>query len=261
MSGDRCILSVKYVQAGAAKGIGAFLRYVQFRDQHQDQARDRALAGLTRYIAHRDRSAPGGRLFGPQGNCGDLDRRALLAHISRSLRDDQGGRQPRAAYRMVLSPEHAVGLDLKALTRAAMEQLGRDAGGATPWIAAIHRNTAHPHVHIVMAARREVAPGRFRGIVVSKPRLARMKLAIGRELARERGGRPIGRELSGLTGASRNGAVGRRRHPRAAHMKLSLDAGRWAEPWLRRLGRVLRQHARRQQMEWEREIRDRGWER
>src|SRR5207248_6449151 len=67
----------------------------------------------------------------------------------------------RAAYRMVLSPERADGLDLKALTGAAMAQLGRDVGATPPWIAAIHRNTKHPHVHIVMAARRELAPGLF----------------------------------------------------------------------------------------------------
>ena len=187
MTSERCILSVKYVPAASARRLGGFLRYVQFRDQHADVSRD--LGGLTRYIAHRDRTAPGGRLFGPHGNSGDLDRRALLAHISRSLRDSNGGKHPRAAYRFVLSPERGEGLDLKALTRAAISQLGYDAGGAPPWIAAIHRNTKHPHVHIVMAARREVAPGRFKTVVINRDRLARMKLAIGQELVLERGGR------------------------------------------------------------------------
>ena len=187
MTADRCILSIKYVPAGSAKRLGGFLRYVQFRDQHVDRTDGKKLEGFTRYITHRDRTAPGGRLFGPNGNCGDLDRRALLAHISRSMRQS-GGRHPRAAYRMVLSPERADGLDLKALTRAAMGQLGRDAGGTPPWIAAIHRNTKHPHVHIVMAARRELAPGRFGTVVVNRERLARMKLAVAHELVLERGG-------------------------------------------------------------------------
>ena len=187
MSADRCILSIKYVPAGSANRLGGFLRYVQFRDQHLDVSDGKKLDGLTRYIMHRDRTASGGRLFGPQGNCGDLDRRALLAHISRSMRQSDG-RHPRAAYRMVLSPERADGLDLKALTRAAMDQLGRDAAGVPPWIAAIHRNTKHPHVHIVMAARREVTPGRFRTVVVNRERLARMKLAVAHELTLERGG-------------------------------------------------------------------------
>jgi hypothetical protein len=190
LRGDRCILSVKYVPAGSAKGLGSFLRYVQFRDQHQDVAHDRTLSGLTKYVAHRDRSAPGGRLFGPDGNCGDLDRRALLAQISRSMQNCVAGRHSRAAYRMVLSPERADGLDLKALTRAAMDQLGRDAGGTPPWIAAIHRNTKHPHVHIVMAARREIEPDHFKTVVINPTRLGHMKLAISGELSRQRGGVP-----------------------------------------------------------------------
>jgi hypothetical protein len=89
---------------------------------------------------------------------------------------------------MVLSPEHAEGLDLKALTRAAMEQLGRDAGSTPPWIAAIHRNTRHPHVHVVMAARRELEPGHFKSVVINPARLSRMKLAINDELSLQRGG-------------------------------------------------------------------------
>src|SRR5205085_740258 len=190
VKGDRCILSVKYVPAGSAKRLGGFLRYVQFRDQHQDARPDRELSGLTKYIAHRDRTAPGGRLFGPRGNCGDLDRRALLAHISRSMRAGGTGKHPRAAYRMVLSPERADGVDLKALTRASLTQLGREAGGTPPWIAAIHRNTRHPHVHIVMAARRELAPGLFRMVVINRDRLAQMKVALNDELVRERDGAP-----------------------------------------------------------------------
>jgi hypothetical protein len=188
LSRDRCILSIKYVPAGSAKRLGGFLRYVQFRDQHADLASTMKLDGLTRYITHRDRTAPGGRLFGPRGNAGDLDRRALLAHIARSMRHGGSGKHPRAAYRFVLSPERPDGLDLKELTRAVMTQLSQDAGGVAPWIAAIHRNTRHPHVHIVMAARREIEPGRFRTVVINRERLARMKVALNNELVRERGG-------------------------------------------------------------------------
>ena len=209
MTRDRFILSVKYVPAASARRLGGFLRYVQFRDQHADVSRD--LGGLTRYIAHRDRTAPGGRLFGPRGNCGDLDRRALLAHISRSLRGDGGGKHPRAAYRFVLSPERAEGLDLKALTRAAVNQLGSDSGGEPLWIAAIHRNTKHPHVHIVMAARREVAPDRFKTVVINRERLARMKLAIGQELRLERGGRSARIRLDDFVGPHRRPSGPRRK--------------------------------------------------
>jgi hypothetical protein len=211
---------VKYVSAGSAKGLSGFLRYVQFRDQHADLKRE--LGGLTRYIAHRDRTAPGGRLFGPHGNAGDLDRRALLAHISRSVREP-GGNYPRAAYRFVLSPERAEGLDLKALTRAAVNELGREAGGTPPWIAAIHRNTRHPHVHIVMAARREVEPGRFKTVVINRERLARMKGALSRELVRERGGSPSRIAFLELIPRARSGREGRA--PRVSSQRLGLVGG------------------------------------
>ncbi|HYL08037.1 MAG TPA: relaxase MobL [Candidatus Udaeobacter sp.] len=251
MTGERCILSVKYVPAGSAKRLGGFLRYVQFRDQHPDAVDRKKLDGLTRYIAHRDRTAPGGRLFGPHGNCGDLDRRALLAHVSRSMRQS-GGRHPRAAYRMVLSPERAEGLDLKALTRAAMEQLSRDAGGSPPWIAAIHRNTKHPHVHIVMAARREVEPGRFRTVVINRERLAGMKLALGQELVRERGG--IAQKVAFREFAP---DVGRLR-PRLRHPSLDVmgGAGRIVDRTIRAFGRLLHDDLQRLLAEEERRERE-----
>jgi hypothetical protein len=99
---------------------------------------------------------------------------------------------------MVLSPERADGLDLKALTRAAMNQLGHEAGGTPPWIAAIHRNTKHPHVHMVMAARRELEPGHFRNVVISPARLSHMKLAITNELSLQRSHTPRRTPLRGM---------------------------------------------------------------
>jgi hypothetical protein len=63
-----------------------------------------------------------------------------------------------------------------------------DAGGERlpPWFAAEHRNTAHHHVHIVLAARREVAPGRFNTVLITRARLQRMKEVIKGELERQR---------------------------------------------------------------------------
>jgi hypothetical protein len=254
VTGDRCILSVKYVSAGSAKGLSGFLRYVQFRDQHADLKRE--LGGLTRYIAHRDRTALGGRLFGPRGNAGDLDRRALLAHISRSLRDGHG-KYPRAAYRFVLSPERAEGLDLKALTRAAIDELGREVGGTPPWIAAIHRNTKHPHVHIVMAARREVEPGRFKTVVINRERLARMKGALSRELVRERGGTPSRIALLELAPTDRPGR--QRSGSRVAGRRFGLVGGlaQFVESRLRALAAQQHRELRRWQAEEERRERER----
>ncbi len=245
---------MKYIPAASANRLSGFLRYVQFRDQHEDLRRE--LGGLTRYVAHRDRTAPGGRLFGPRGNAGDLERRVLLAHISRSLRQG-GGKFPRAAYRFVLSPERAEGLDLKALTRAAIDELGREVGGTPPWIAAIHRNTKHPHVHIVMAARREVEPGRFKTVVINRERLARMKGALSIELVRERGGAPQRIAFNELGSKHRSARNGLRPRNEGRHLGLIGELAQIVEGGLRALAVQQRRELRRWQAEVEQRMRER----
>jgi hypothetical protein len=70
-----------------------------------------------------------------------------------------------------------------------MEQLETESGpgGIGPWFGAEHRNTAHHHVHIVLAARREIEPGKFQTVVITRGRLQRMKDAIALEIERQRG--------------------------------------------------------------------------
>ncbi|HEV3232317.1 MAG TPA: hypothetical protein VG245_08690, partial [Candidatus Dormibacteraeota bacterium] len=134
------------------------------------------------------------RLFDASGTVGDTERKALADFIERSVADVRRRGGPRnstenhACYRMIISPENSRGLDLRALTKAAVDQLARDAGsgGLPPWIAAEHRNTNHPHVHLIVAGRREVSPGRFRTLLITDPRLDRMKDALAHEMARQR---------------------------------------------------------------------------
>ena len=193
MRSARAVLWVTRMNAGADAGnaLGKFLRYLQYRDHVQRGDEGGGLEGLVRYVAHRDQAAPQGRLFTRERNIGDSERHALVAYVRRSLVGVpphllDGKRLP-AAYRLVFSPEDARGLDLRRLTNEIMRQLEHDAGDLPPWIAAEHRNTAHPHIHIALAARREVAPGQFRAVVINRQRLARMKATMGREMARHRG--------------------------------------------------------------------------
>lgn len=216
MRSQRFVLTLRFAPATSAskvgKAVGGFLRYVQYRDDHEREPVD-DVAGLLRYVTWRDKTAPRGRLFNEHGAAGDEDRRRLAESVVRSLPQELaagrlGSRPARAYYQLILSPEDARGLDLQRLTRAAVAQLALDSSdGIPPWIAAEHRNTAHPHVHIVMGARRQVAPGRYRELIVTKPRLARMKLAIGREIELQRGERSLelertGRQLERMAGRS-----------------------------------------------------------
>jgi hypothetical protein len=193
---SRAILSLQYTPVGARGGIrqaaGAFLRYIHYRDQHVDQPASDAVDRMLRYVAHRDRSSTKGRLFTRDRVAGDAERRRLGTYVVRSTQAiwprlaRDGVDRRRAMYRMVISPKNARGLDLRAITRSAMARLEEDAGELPPWIAAEHRNTAHPHVHVVMAARRQ-SGSRFKTVLVTRKRLAGMKLAMAQEIARQRG--------------------------------------------------------------------------
>ncbi len=208
MSGDRVILAVKYTPVASPaqlrRQVGGFLLYVQYRDRHGDANAPAApapeVSGMLKYVAHRDGSAAAGRLFGPRGTAGDDERRQLANFVARSIRgsgpqlapDGKGGTvdRRRALYRFVLSPEKAEGLDLRQLTKAAISRLDADAGGSgLHWIAAEHRNTAHPHVHILLAGIREVGPGQYRSLILNQRRLAGMKETLAFEIQRQRGAR------------------------------------------------------------------------
>jgi hypothetical protein len=197
---ERVILAVKYTPVSAPiqlrKAVGGFLRYIHYRDKHEQPTPDRQVEGMLKYVAHRDRSSSKGLLFDRRSRIDDGERRDLADFVSRSVKATKPQLQRtgkgelidrrRAVYRFVLSPEHASGLDLHRLTRSAMEQLEGDIGGPVRWIAAEHRNTRHPHVHIVMAGLRETVPGQFRSVLLTRPRLTRMKEAVALELQRQR---------------------------------------------------------------------------
>lgn len=259
---DRAILSVKYTPAGpkAGRAVGAFLRYVHYRDQHEVGERAEGIDGLVRYVAYRDKASPRGRLFDASGIIGDRERKRLVEYVNRSLRaTERTGARRRAVYRLVLSPENARGLDLKDLTRTVMAQLAQDAGpgGLPPWVAAEHRNTAHPHVHVVMAAYREISPGRFRALVINRERLARMKTTLGRGIELQRGERRPSRSLTdGLMEAAR---PRRRRQPRHEQVRWRPTRPLRLQRVLRRLAAHYRWEAERDALERSRD--DRGWER
>jgi hypothetical protein len=186
------------IAGGIRKAVGGYLRYMQYRDQGSERQPQGGLDAFVRYIGHRDRTSPGGRVFGPDGPLGTADRRRLVDYVARSTagmepkwfarRDGTLEDRQRAVYQLVISPDDWHGLDLRQITRAGMKQLEADAGqgGLGPWFAAEHRNTAHHHVQLVLAARREVAPGKFTTLIINRPRLQRMKEAIWAEIERQR---------------------------------------------------------------------------
>jgi hypothetical protein len=199
---ERCIVAARFTPAGSlrqvGKAVGGFLRYVQHRDLHAepDAPTRPEVAGLLKYVAYRDRASARAELFGPEGTMGSAERKAFTAFVLRSLEEskpqlyrNREGEQVdrrRAVYRLVISPERAPGLDLRQLATAAVRAMESELGGdRLRWMAAIHRNTAHPHVHLVVAGMRETEQG-FRRFDLTKPRLAALKAAVAQEIVRQR---------------------------------------------------------------------------
>jgi hypothetical protein len=201
---ERCIVRVKFTPAGGAsevrRAVGGFLRYVQHRDMHADTAQVPArpkVSGLLKYVAYREKATSRAELFGPDGAIGTAARKEFATFVASSLERSQphflrgrDGRlmdRRRAVSRFVISPEHAQGLDLERLTRAAVTGLESEMGAVgVRWIAAVHRNTRHNHVHLVLAGMHEESPGLYRRVDVTKPRLAAMKEAVAQEIERQR---------------------------------------------------------------------------
>ncbi len=53
-------------------------------------------------------------------------------------------------FKIIVSPEFGDRLNLQQHTRELMKRIERDLGAQLEWIAAVHHNTEHPHVHIAV---------------------------------------------------------------------------------------------------------------
>jgi len=298
---ERCFVKVAFDPGSSGsqvrRSVSGFLRYIQHRDVHPTSKVAPPMpdvAGLLKYVAYRDKASARAELFGPQGALGTKERKDFVGFVTRSIE----GSEPqlfrtragalmdrrRAVSRFLISPESAQGLDLERLTRAAVSRLESEMGmSGLPWIAAIHRNTAHHHVHLVLAGMRKDAAGGYRRVDVTKPRLAAMKEALGLEIERQRSGRErlsrtyqrpssgVGSDSDSLALATpvtrpvivralRAGPLTRFRVAFGGAQVTGYQRTRHASSLLA-LRAVARRYSRRMQRELEREARLRGWER
>ncbi len=204
---ERCFVKVEFdpVTSGGQvrRAVGGFLRYIQHRDLHSAAKPERPgpdVAGLVKYVAYRDKASSRAELFGPRGSLTTRGRKDFVGFVTRSIE----GSEPqlfrtragilmdrrRAVSRFLISPEAAPGLDLQRLARAAVSRLELEMGvSGLQWIAAVHRNTAHHHVHLVLAGMRLDAADDYHRVDISKHQLAAIKEALGLEIERQRGER------------------------------------------------------------------------
>jgi hypothetical protein len=143
------------------------LHYMQYRPLGQDeQLRDRQL-----FTARTD------------GISREEAQALLLEHAGRQV----------AYHRLILSPGAQVE-DLQRWARLVMADLSRHLGQHLHWVAVAHRNTMHPHVHLLLAATGEHLPGGGRAFPVF---LATDEYAVLRESG-DRHGRALAREERAL---------------------------------------------------------------
>lgn len=201
---ERCIVKVEFDPATSGtpvrRAVSGFLRYIQHRDLHpgpKPSPPPHSVAGMVKYVAYRDKASSRAELFGPQGSIGTPERKGFVDFVARSIegsrpqifrtRDGLLMDRRRLVSRFFISPESASGLDLQRLTRAAVSRLESEMGvHDLRWIAAIHRNTAYHHAHLVLAGMRLNGSGGFSRVDITPRRLAAMKEAVSLEIERQR---------------------------------------------------------------------------
>ena len=69
--------------------------------------------------------------------------------VSHQLQAWQASKDP-LLWKFIISPEFGERADLQRLTRELMLRVSEDLGGSLEWVAVVHRNTEHPHVHVAL---------------------------------------------------------------------------------------------------------------
>ncbi len=96
-----------------------------------------------RYVA-RESATTGGRVAEAGFNASGKN-----LGIATTLDNWQGAGDARL-FKIIVSPEFADRLNLQQHTRELMKRMERDLGTQLEWVAAVHHNTEHPHVHIAV---------------------------------------------------------------------------------------------------------------
>jgi type IV secretory pathway VirD2 relaxase len=102
-----------------------------------------------RYIA---RESAGSLPFGVVG-LGDSQEQGSI-NPSEALNRWQAEGDPRL-WKLIVSPEFGERVDLDNLTRHLMSQMEKDLGTKLEWVAVVHHNTEHPHIHVALRGIRD----------------------------------------------------------------------------------------------------------
>src|SRR5436309_11967951 len=97
------------------------------------------------YLAREGAQRPGEKGRGFSADRDDLD-------LAQTLKGWEASGDARL-FKLVVSPEQAARLDLRAHARALLTGMEQDLGTRLEWVAIDHHNTDHPHLHVLVRGR------------------------------------------------------------------------------------------------------------
>jgi type IV secretory pathway VirD2 relaxase len=133
----------RYVDGGSVRAPRTFNQRVAVRVNYSANKNPGQWKAHGTYVA-RESATQGGRATEAGFNATDqkLD-------IATTLDDWQSAGDERL-FKIIVSPEFADRLNLQKYARELMRRMERDLGTRIEWVAAVHHNTEHPHVHIAV---------------------------------------------------------------------------------------------------------------
>src|SRR5258706_13990415 len=133
----------RYMDGGSARAPRTFNQRVAVRVNYSANKNPGQWKAHGRYVA-RESATQGGRAAEAGFNATDqkLD-------IATALDNWQSAGDERL-FKIIVSPEFADRLTLQKYARELMRRMERDLGTEIEWVAAVHHNTEHPHVHIAV---------------------------------------------------------------------------------------------------------------
>src|SRR3984893_486965 len=129
--------------AGSARAPRTFNQRVAVRVSYSANKNPGQWKAHGRYVA-RESATQGGK--STEAGFNATERNLDIA----SKIDKWQGAGDERLFKIIVSPEFADRLNLQQHTRELMKRMERDLGTRLEWVAAVHHNTEHPHVHIAV---------------------------------------------------------------------------------------------------------------
>ena len=133
----------RYVEGGTARAPRTFNQRVAVRVNYSANKNPGQWKAHGTYVA-RESATQGGRAADAGFNAAKQN-----LNISTTLDNWQRAGDERL-FKIIVSPEFGDRLNLQQHTRELMKRIERDLGTQLEWVAAVHHNTEHPHVHIAV---------------------------------------------------------------------------------------------------------------